>query len=296
MPVRQVQANGNGGRLVGALALFICCLMLITGCQGNSQPSLAPEKTTLAAVSETPEAAINAPTLAPFFVSQENTPTPQPTSPPLPTQAPPIEENIPETKTTSISIYSNGLNPDWEIVQNTEVLVTETGRPNTYEGRLALQVTPLQDFGQFFIRLKPEAKHFYPRSKVLALVLWVSGGPNYIDTDDLAVTVIGSNDFRYWVADDRSVFDGPDSPFSETRLYYLGLSDAIPPNSWAEVVNWLNDREFDPEYRYVTGFYIKNDEGFEVPYYIDEISLMVIDDQPEPFEFQDSPPKPILPQ
>lgn len=296
MPARQLQANENKSRHIGALALFICIMILITGCQDNSKPTLTSEKATQAAGSETSEAAISAPTLAPFFVPQDSTPVPQPTLTPLPTQMPLIEENLPEIKTTSVSIYSNGLDPDWEIEQNTEVLVSETGRPNTYEGRLALQVTPLQDFGQLFIRLKPEAKHFYPRSRVLALILWVSGGPNYIDTDELAVTVIGSNDFRYWVADDRSVFDGPDSPFAETRLYYLGLNNAIAPNSWAEVVNYLNDREFDPEYQYVTGFYIKNDEGFESTYYIDEISLLLIDDQPEPFQFQGSPPEPILPR
>lgn len=253
-------------------------MFLITGCRGNLKPARTPERTLPSVELETSEAAVSDPTIAPFFVPPKDTPTVQPTLTLPPTQTPLTVIKRQESKTISVPIYSDGLNPDWEIVQNTEVSVSETGRPNTYEGRSALQVTPMQDFGQFSIRLKPDAKNFYLRSQVLALIFWVSGGPNYIATSDLAVSVVGSNRYRYWVADDNSVpTDGLNPPFSETRLYFLGINNAIPPTTWVDIIIWLDDLIYDPDYRYVTSFYIKNDEGFESTYYVDEISLLLID-------------------
>ncbi len=282
--------NRHRSQPVFTLFIFIF-LILIAGCQNGSK---TPDGQNSGMQSETGAVTKIVPTLAPIFVPQQSTDTPAvaPRITPLPTETP-VTNKQRETNTKYITIYSDGINPDWEIVQNTEVLISETGRPNTYEGRLALQVTPLQDFGQIIFRVKPEAQKAYLRSQVLALIMWISGGPNYIDTDDLAVTVFGSNQYPYWVADDQSVSEGPDSPFSETRLYFLGLNNAIPPNTWVEVVNWLDNLIYDPDYRYVTGFYVKNDEGFEIPYYIDEISLLMIDNQIDTSLPGNSPPAPI---
>jgi hypothetical protein len=73
------------------------------------------------------------------------------------------------------------------------------------------------------------------------------------------VTVLGSNSYTYWVEDDISVKSIYEPVFSETRLYYLGVNRTIPPNTWVKVELWLDERIYDPDYRYVTGFYIKNE-------------------------------------
>ena len=283
MPAGRSNTISSRPRWRTPFILFICLWILsLMSCRPSSTSTSSLQEKQLGGT-QTAEVTASVPTIAPFFVPPQRTPTTAnlPSATPLPTETP-IKPKTRDANTKSVLIYSNEINPDWEIVQNTEVLVSETGRPNTYEGRSALQVTPLQDFGQLIFRVKPDAQNTYLRSQVLALMVWISGGPNYIDTDDLAITVLGSNRYPYWTADDRSVYDGPDSPFSETRLYYLGLSNAIPPNTWAEAINWLDDRQFDPNYRFVTGFYIKNDEGFESTYFIDEISLLMIDDPSKP--------------
>ena len=79
---------------------------------------------------------------------------------------------------------------------------------------------------------------------------------------------------------DRSVAATPessdaDSSFSETRLYFLDIKHTIPPDTWVEVVVWLDQLIYDPPYKYVTGVYIKNDQGFFNTFYVDHVSLLV---------------------
>jgi len=147
-------------------------------------------------------------------------------------------------------------------------------------GKKAIMVTPTADFGQFFLTVRKDALKIYPRDRILGVSFWLNGGANSIATSDLAVTVTGSNQYAYWVADDTSVkVDSPVTPeaplFSETRLYFLHINHTIPPNTWVEVILWLDDQIYDPDYANVTGMYIKNDKGFLNPYYIDDIQLLV---------------------
>lgn len=258
-------------------------ILLISSCQSDLLLILAQNNDDKPIASTAEYLPRSVPTLAPYFnqplpatpafQTAVTFPTPNQTS----TQVP-INKKTIGTKVRSVTIYSNALDSDWEIIQNTEVQVQQVGRPNTYEGRAALQVTPLQDFGQLIFVLKPDARNTYLRSKVLALSFWISGGPNQIETSDLGNTIWGSNDYPYWVAGDHSAWDSSESPFSDTRLYYLGINRAIPPHAWVEAINWLDERQYDPNYEYLTGFSIKNDEGFAVSYYIDEISILMIDE------------------
>ena len=109
----------------------------------------------------------------------------------------------------------------------------------------------------------------------------ISGGDRPVANDDFAVTVVGSDAYSHWVAGDTSVqIVGrdvtPEEPlFSETRLYYLGVSRDIPANTWVEVTLWLDEREVDPDYRYVTGIYIKNSMYYQSTYYVDRVSLLL---------------------
>ena len=139
---------------------------------------------------------------------------------------------------------------------------------------------PTNDFGRIFLTVQKDARKSYPRDRILGIRFWLSGGENTIGTGDLAVTVTGSNQYTYWVVDDTSVkVDTPVtaiSPlFPETRLYFLHINRSIPPNTWAEVIIWLDDLVDDPHYSYVTGMYIKNDKGFLDTYYVDDVQILV---------------------
>jgi hypothetical protein len=92
--------------------------------------------------------------------------------------------------------------------------------------------------------------------------------------------VLGSNSYTYWLANDTSVPTDTtvtvEAPlFSETRLYDLHINRAIPPGTWVQVVVWLDDLIYDPEYTYVTGMYIKNNKGFLNTFYIDQVNLLM---------------------
>ncbi len=148
-------------------------------------------------------------------------------------------------------------------------------------GAVAIEVRPEEDYGALFFTVQPDATERYPLDEVLGFSFWLNSGPQVLDTADLAVTVLGSNELPYWEAGDDSVFgelsNAPDAEtFSETRLYFLDINRSIPPNTWTRVFLWLDELEFEPDYEYVTAFYIKNNEGFLGTFYIDQLSLLVL--------------------
>jgi hypothetical protein len=180
----------------------------------------------------------------------------------------------------AINLYGDTLNVDWSAERSGKVKYDLASTAFVHSGKNAIMVTPTDDFGRFFLTVRKNAQKIYPRDRILGISFWLNGGDNTIGTSDLAVTVTGSNQYIYWTADDTSVKINvavtADSPlFSETRLYYLHINRSIPPNTWVEVVVWLDDLRYDPIYTYVTGMYIKNDEGFFGPYYIDDVQLLV---------------------
>lgn len=180
----------------------------------------------------------------------------------------------------AIALFDDALNGDWSAKSSSKVTYDLASTAVVHGGKRAIMVTPSDDFGQFFLTVRKDALKIYPRNRILGISFWLNGGANSIATSDLAVTVTGSNQYTYWVADDTSVkVDTPvtvDAPlFSETRLYYLHINHAIPPNTWVEVILWLDDQIYDPNYVNITGLYIKNDKGFLKPYYIDDVQLLV---------------------
>lgn len=179
-----------------------------------------------------------------------------------------------------ITLYDDTLNTDW-VPEHSDMTKYDLASTDfIHAGKKAIKITPTNDYGRFFLTVGKDARKTYPRDRVLGFSFWLNGGASTIATSDLAVTVVGSNQYAYWVIDDQSVkIDTPvtvESPlFSETRLYYLHFNRSIPPDTWVEVVVWLDDLLYDPDYKYVTGMYIKNDEGFVGPYYIDDVQLLV---------------------
>jgi hypothetical protein len=245
--------------------------------------------------SRAPLSSQNIPTIASVF-SQRGTATPISTDTPAPT------EDFPTSKPTStdyitLPVYADEFNQDWQMLQE-GMEVSQVDTSNTHQGMAALSVTPLKDYGKLFFGVKPETSHAYPRSAVVGISLWINGGNNSIATSDLAVAIVGSNQYPYWDPEDRSVYYDAESPFSETRLYYLGFNHSIPPNTWVEIEVLIDNLIYDPDYKYVTGFYLKNDIGFLTTFYVDDVKLILLNGESLPLitTATPTPQKTVTPQ
>jgi hypothetical protein len=176
-----------------------------------------------------------------------------------------------------ITIYEDELAKNWTLRTNPGLEVEMSDTTHVHSGKYSIAITPKADFRMFYLIVSPTTKEKYSRDEVVGVKFWLNGGANEIKTSDLAVAVLGSNDFAFWMADDKSVFKAiPGGTFSETRLYDLQFNKSIPPNTWVEVYVNVDKLVFDPPYQYITGFYIKNDAGFKQTYYIDDVSLFTV--------------------
>jgi hypothetical protein len=115
----------------------------------------------------------------------------------------------------------------------------------------------------------------YLRDRVEGVSFWIYSAENYLGNDDLSVTVLGSNNYRYWKSNDDSVENIYEPLFSQTRLYFLGFNRSVPPDTWVEVIVWLDDLIYDPDYNYVTGMYILSDELYSGTILIDNVELIM---------------------
>ncbi|MEJ2749945.1 MAG: hypothetical protein P8183_18855 [Anaerolineae bacterium] len=199
-------------------------------------------------------------------------------APPAAITALPSPVSTSSSSETTISLYNDVLNRNWVLMDDPGMEVDLASMAYVHSGRTAIAMTPTADFSSLFFAVRPDTTVDYRREDVLGFRFWLNGGSSIIELEDLAVTVLGSNAYSHWVAGDNSVGESTsDAPlFSETRLYFLNLNRSIPANTWVEVELWLDDRQFDPDYRYVTGFYIKNDAGFYRTVYVDDISLILL--------------------
>ncbi len=269
------------------LALMASFLMLSGGC-ASPQPAFvaAPTPTRHPLLTGSEQAIIdlsgsaaqaNHPTLSGLFLPRP-TSTPRPTYTPRPTldtsslALPAGSEELQK----EISVFDDKLNPNWRIFEPSQMRYDLRGT-ESYSGTNAIEVESRMDYSILLFAVRKDAQESYPRDQVLELRFMLYSGDEYIETDDLAVTILGSNSYPYYVDNDKSVINEYQPLFSETRLYYLGINHDIPPNTWAEVSLRLVDRIYDPNYRYVTGFYIKSDAGFRQTFWIDDIKLIVVE-------------------
>ena len=188
----------------------------------------------------------------------------------IPTQIP--------TELDSFLIYNESLSPSWELEYSEGMEYELQNETYAYTGENSIAVTPREDFGELLFSVSGESTREFPREKVLGVSFWIYGGEEYIGTSDLAVAVLGSSAQSSYDPDDESVENPGDGQptFSETRLYFLGISRDIPPETWINVEVWLDDLQYDPIYDYVTGFYIKNDEGFGQTFYVDDVRIIML--------------------
>jgi hypothetical protein len=263
-------------RSLATLALALAPIaLLLAGCGRSPSPVFVAD----------PAGAQPAPTISAAFSPQAPTLVPPPTlepgnlQPARPSSALSASDD-PQIK--QVSVYRAALDANWSLanssgmtydLKNTQVLDKE---------RYALKAQPSLPFGTLYFTLNRATSQVFRRDQVLGLSFRLSGGAAAVAADALAVAVVGSNAQPYWVPNDRSVtFKGRDTIgssepiFSETRLYFLNINRDIPAKTWVDVVVWLDDRIYDPNYTYVTGFYLKVDRQLLPAYYIDRVSLLL---------------------
>lgn len=218
------------------------------------------------------------PTLHPFFLSPSITPTAKPTDEEAntfaPTHLPQTSKSFPLSDVITTTIYSDSLDNNWLYLNDPDVTINFSSKTTVHDGQYALSLTPKKDFKAMYFVVSENTKEFFPQDQVISLNFWLNSGNGILDINDLAVTIVGSNDYPYWVEGDNSVYIDGQFPFSETRLAFLGLNRAIPPNTWVEIEIDVNSLIYDPSYQYITGFYIKNDQGFYNTFYVDDIRIV----------------------
>lgn len=228
------------------------------------------------------------PSLAPMFAAIP-TPTPRPpvTSTPRPTAAParPATSATPGPTAVDpladlqvVPVYDDELANGWALANSDRMDFITRSELFVDAGKYALEAQALSEFSSLYFTVRRDAKTPLLRDRVVGLRFRLSGGDQAIGNEELAVTIVGSNSQPYWVADDSSVTPPGrvtnDEPlFSETRLSYLGINSAIPADEWSDVIVWLDELLFDPDYTYVTGFYLKTD-GLE-RFFVDDVALLL---------------------
>lgn len=274
--------------MVRRVALVLCLIALgalLLGCgapasTGVPRPTSLPSATgqaqppTLSSLFD-PHGSTALPTVTRLPTATTPPRTPDPGAAGLPASTATLPRGQ-EARIVEWVIYDEILASDWYTDASWDVQVDLADPSHVYSGTVAMAVTPLQDYGAILLALKPDAQTSFPVTDVFGVSLWINGGEDILTPDDLAVTVVGSNDYTYWVRDDASVKIDDQTFFSESRLYYLGITRSLEPDTWAEAIVRLDQLPYDPNYRYVTGVYIKNDQGFRRTFYVDRIVLLLL--------------------
>ena len=300
----------NGQFWIVLLSLFFVTLFIVACGSGEGVDARDQETPTVhpyfasdtAALTKTSTAVTNEaipPTISSLFsFVPSRTPAPLPTARPTstamvtpqPTATPALEAAGAETAVspTAISalpedgrfqenmIFDDDLNPNWSLEESWGVSYDLDQSDVFYSGEKAAVITPAEEFGAIFFTVKEDTREEYLYQDILGVSLWLNSGDTYLPLDEMAITILGSNASPYWDENDDSVdlVEG-ESFFSETRLYYLGLNEDLPPNQWVEVIIWLDQLPYDPDYTYITGIYVKNGDRFTETYYIDRVAFLL---------------------
>lgn len=196
---------------------------------------------------------------------------------PTPSSGTAVEEENPFDE---VLVYDDALASGWNLRFSDGVNVNITSTGAAYDGLYSVQAIPIKPYGDLIFGVVRDAPRTYLREDVLGVRFRVSGGDVILPNDSLIVTVYGSKEFSHYVDGDISAtfpegrIVGEEPLFPETRLYFLDVNRDILPGEWAEVVVWL-DEHFTPDYTYVTGIRIRNDENYLDPYYVDDVALIV---------------------
>jgi hypothetical protein len=259
-----------------ALVASFIVLVALAGCTAQ-QPDVALSKT-----------AMPVPTVASMFEPPQVTLAPPPEAIPTPilsartavpnAQQPPrgMEDLL------TVPVYTDQISSGWTVQPSSNIVCNTAQQGYTYRGQYAIMCMPSGDDAKLFFALEPTTRQTFLRERVVAVSFYLSGDNIAIGTDQLGVSVQGSVANSYWVADDTSAKPkGRDTAqadmplFAETPLYYLGVNRAIQPGEWSQVVLWLDNQIYDPDYTYVVGFYLKTDQALVPRFYVDQVSLLL---------------------
>jgi hypothetical protein len=265
--------------LLLAAAIAGCARPQAAGETAVVQPTIAPifdDSPELSATSS-PQ---TLPTVSEATATTVASSTPAPTGTVVPTTAATSGAAEPTSPFVDVRVYDDALATGWNLRFSDGVNVNITSTSAAYDGLYSVQAAPIKAYSNLIFGVVRNAPATYKREDVLGVRFRVSGGDVIVPNDGLIVTVFGSKEYPYFVKGDTSAtvpegrVVGEEPLFPETRLYFLDVNRAIQPGEWAEVIVWL-DEHFTPDYTYVTGIQIKNDELYMDPYYIDDVALIL---------------------
>lgn len=248
--------------------LLVFAMVWLSGC--------TPEATDVAA----------APTLAAVFqVGDTNaTPTARSTQFTLATAAPSTVVATPTPGYQEVVIFDERLSPGWTVDFSEQVALDREDTTHWFEtlnraagtdaGAVSLLVTPQEGWGTVRFTLEADATVSYARERVQGVSFWLNSNNSYMSNDALVVTIVGSNERSYWTPNDTSALTEV-GYFPEIPLYDLAINDAIPPNTWVQVILSMDKLLFGPEYEYVTGIIVKTKSFQNRAFHIDRVALLV---------------------
>lgn len=198
------------------------------------------------------------------------------------------------------NIYSDKVEGDWALSgsPNSDWVEQDSSQPHLGDYALAAKLSRPGD--SLLFHVAENAQGQYHRDHVYGFGFWLYSGAGEIAPDDLSIIVAGSNVYPYWRADDDSLDGQEVLTFSGRRLYGLDFTRPLPPNTWIQVEIILDElfydplylteattttttdatqSEFiiDPNYEYVTGFYIEAVGGMSQTIYIDDVQILLLE-------------------
>lgn len=223
------------------------------------------------------------PTVMPIFQADAS-PTATPPASVLSAAALPAVAAVNAPSYREVYLYDEGLALPWSLDFTQNMRVDQLDTSHWFEvldsasgqdvGAVTLAVTPEKAWGELYFTLRPTVTVGYLREDIQGISFWLNSGDGYLSNDALVVTVVGSNEQIYWSAADTSALTEV-GYFPEIPLYDLAINDAIPPDTWVHVILSMDKLLFGPDYRYVTGIYLKNKSFYENTFYIDKLALLV---------------------
>jgi hypothetical protein len=243
--------------LLGTVLLAV----LISGCKSQKTPNPPVE-------SELPTL-----TIANFF-DQANTATPRPTRKPTATPDPAVPPfSLREAK--KVTLYSDGLNPNWGFIGIQGEDVNPRSRILVYNGLFSLAITPKKSDSQVFFMVREDSDEVYPRPQVHGFQFRLNPGTHPLALTDLAIHILGSQE-QVETRDLKELGEDLEQVvFNQVYVYIPDAGESIPPNAWTEVVVWLDDPVTAPQFDYITGLSIARSEAFLQTYFIDDVQLIV---------------------
>jgi len=244
------------------LSVIFCCLILISeGCASFSNEEFYDEWD------------FSTPTKNGVIVLEKSkTPTRTITQSPVIVSATPIA-TMPEV--SYLSIYSEDLNPNWELISGNDEEINLRAQAKSFEGFLSLAIMPSKAFSSIDFVVKELTKQLYPLSRIIGIRFWINPEDYELFPEDLGLEILGSNRYPYYVKDDPVNLDAGNPGNSETRLDAFGYNKTIPANTWTEITIRLEDLPNNLDFENIVGFSLVNDSGFLQTIYLDKIEFIL---------------------